>query len=102
MCIIDRQFVVEKDGSITNVKILRGIDPDLDKEAIRVISAMPVSYTHLDVYKRQFQNIGMRHAGTGSAASLQDAGTIEYHRLLTFRQVYCQMCIRDRYHRDHR
>lgn len=37
-----------------------------------------------------FQNIGMRHAGTGSAASLQDAGTIEYHRLLTFRQVYCR------------
>ena len=35
------QFVVEKDGSITNVKILRGIDPELDKEAIRVISAMP-------------------------------------------------------------
>lgn len=37
-----------------------------------------------------FQNIGMHHAGTGSAASLQDAGTIEYHRLLTFRQVYCR------------
>lgn len=35
------QFVVEKDGSITNVKILRGIDPELNKEAVRVISAMP-------------------------------------------------------------
>lgn len=34
------QFV-EKDGSITNVKILRGVDPELDKEAVRVVSAMP-------------------------------------------------------------
>ena len=32
---------MEKDGSITNVKILRGIDPELNKEAVRVISAMP-------------------------------------------------------------
>lgn len=35
------QFVVEKDGSIINVKILRGVDPELDKEAVRVVSAMP-------------------------------------------------------------
>lgn len=35
------QFVVDKDGSITNVKTLRGVDAELDKEAIRVISAMP-------------------------------------------------------------
>lgn len=35
------QFVVEKDGSITNVKILRGVDPELDKEAVRVVSTMP-------------------------------------------------------------
>ena len=35
------QFVVCKDGSITNVSTLRGIDPALDAEAIRVISAMP-------------------------------------------------------------
>lgn len=35
------QFVVEKDGSITNVKILRGVDPELDKEAVLVVSAMP-------------------------------------------------------------
>lgn len=34
------QFVVEKDGSITK-KILRGVDPELDKEAVRVVSAMP-------------------------------------------------------------
>lgn len=35
------QFVVEKDGSISNVKTIRGISPDLDQEAIRVISQMP-------------------------------------------------------------
>ncbi|MCT4600602.1 MAG: energy transducer TonB [Marinifilaceae bacterium] len=34
-------FVVEKDGSITNVKVLRPVDPYLDKEAIRVVKAMP-------------------------------------------------------------
>ena len=36
------QFVVEKDGSVTNPKVLRSISPELDKEAIRVINAMPV------------------------------------------------------------
>ena len=35
------QFVVGKDGSIGNVGILRGVDPALDAEAIRVISGMP-------------------------------------------------------------
>lgn len=30
------QFVIEKDGSITDVKVLRGVDPSLDKEAVRV------------------------------------------------------------------
>lgn len=35
------QFVVEKDGSIANAKVLRGVDPDLDKEAVRVVSVMP-------------------------------------------------------------
>ena len=35
------QFVVGKDGSIGNVSILRGINADLDAEAIRVISSMP-------------------------------------------------------------
>lgn len=34
-------FVVDKDGSITNVETLRGVDAELDKEAIRVISSMP-------------------------------------------------------------
>ena len=35
------QFVVERDGSITEPKVVRGVDPDLDKEALRVVSAMP-------------------------------------------------------------
>ena len=34
-------FVVEKDGEITNVKILRGIGGGCDEEAIRVVSSMP-------------------------------------------------------------
>ncbi len=35
------QFVVNKDGIIVDVKVVRGVDPYLDKEAIRVISTMP-------------------------------------------------------------
>lgn len=35
------QFVVEKDGSIGEVKVVRGKDPDLDKEAVRVVKSMP-------------------------------------------------------------
>ena len=35
------QFVVEKDGSVSNPKVVRSIDPDLDGEAVRVISIMP-------------------------------------------------------------
>lgn len=34
-------FVVERDGSITDVKILRGVDPSLDREAMRVVKDMP-------------------------------------------------------------
>ena len=35
------QFVVDKDGTITNPAVARGVDAYLDKEAIRVISSMP-------------------------------------------------------------
>ena len=34
-------FVVECDGSVTNVKVERSIDPSLDGEAVRVLSQMP-------------------------------------------------------------
>lgn len=32
---------VERDGSITDVRILRGVDPSLDREAMRVVKSMP-------------------------------------------------------------
>lgn len=35
------QFVVEKDGSVTDVSIAKSVEPSLDKEAIRVVSIMP-------------------------------------------------------------
>lgn len=35
------QFTIEKDGSLTKVKVLRGVDPSLDKEAVRVVSSSP-------------------------------------------------------------
>ncbi len=35
------QFTVEKDGTVTKVKVLRGVDPSLDKEAVRVVSQSP-------------------------------------------------------------
>lgn len=34
-------FVVEKDGSVTNAKVLRGIGGGCDEEALRVVNAMP-------------------------------------------------------------
>ena len=34
-------FVVERDGSITDVNILRSVDPSLDREAMRVVKSMP-------------------------------------------------------------
>jgi protein TonB len=34
-------FIVEKDGSVSNVKVLRGIGGGCDEEAVRVISGLP-------------------------------------------------------------
>ncbi len=34
-------FVVEKDGSITDVRVVKSVDPSLDKEATRVVKSMP-------------------------------------------------------------
>ena len=34
-------FVVERDGSITDVKVVKSVDPSLDKEAVRVLKSMP-------------------------------------------------------------
>ena len=35
------QFTVGTDGSVSGVKVLRGVDPSLDKEAVRVVSMSP-------------------------------------------------------------
>ena len=35
------KFVVEKDGAITNVEVLKGVSRDLDNEAKRLVRAMP-------------------------------------------------------------
>ena len=35
------QFVVEKDGSVDEVKVVRSVDKDLDKEAVRLIKTLP-------------------------------------------------------------
>lgn len=35
------QFVVDKDGSVTNVRVLRGVSEGLDEEAVRIVSSLP-------------------------------------------------------------
>jgi len=35
------QFVVEKNGSISNISIIRSLDPTCDKEAVRIIKLLP-------------------------------------------------------------
>ncbi len=35
------QFVIDKKGKVTDVKLMRGVDPALDKEALRVVRALP-------------------------------------------------------------
>ena len=73
------QFVIKKNGKTSQFEVVRGVDPLLDEEALRVVKGIPgkwvpgrdkgdivktgdkmpaftltsVSYTHLDVYKRQ-------------------------------------------------
>lgn len=34
-------FVIQKDGSVTNARIVRSVDPELDAEALRIVKAMP-------------------------------------------------------------
>ena len=35
------QFIIEKDGKVTDVKVVRGVSEELDAEAVKVISASP-------------------------------------------------------------
>lgn len=46
------QFVIEKDGSLTQIEVLRGVSEAIDKETIRVISTMP-KWTPA-IYKRKY------------------------------------------------
>lgn len=61
------QYTIDKQGRVTNVSVLRGVDPSLDKEAIRVVSSSPkwtpgkdekgnpqdVSYTYPVIFQLQ-------------------------------------------------
>lgn len=47
-CRVMLLFTVEADGSVDNVKVLRGIDPRLDEEAVRVVSSSPKWEWHTD------------------------------------------------------
>jgi len=38
---VSLRFVVSKTGKVTNVEVIRGLDPSCDKEAVRVIKMMP-------------------------------------------------------------
>ncbi len=46
------QFVIEKDGSLSQIEVLRGVSKAIDKETIRVISTMP-KWTPA-IYKRKY------------------------------------------------
>jgi protein TonB len=35
------QFIIEKDGAVSQVEVVRGLDPALDKEALRVVNSLP-------------------------------------------------------------
>ena len=67
-------FVVDRDGSITNVQVVRGVDPSLDKEAVRVVKSSPkwspgkqivrsvlVSFTFPIVFQLQSFNYSYRY-----------------------------------------
>ena len=39
--VVTVKFVIEKDGSVSGVSVLKGVDKDLDAEAVRVVKRMP-------------------------------------------------------------
>ena len=55
-CVIVK-FVVDKDGSITEVKVEKGVDQSLDKEAVRVVSSMPKWFPG----KKEGMNVRVQH-----------------------------------------
>ncbi len=50
------QFIVEKDGNISNITVIRGADPILDREAVRVITNLP----HIAPATQRGQPVRMR------------------------------------------
>lgn len=46
------EFIIEKDGRLTNLEILRGVSAEIDRETLRVIGLMP-SWTPA-IYKRKY------------------------------------------------
>lgn len=39
--VVNVQFTVNPDGTLSDIKIVRMVDPDLEKEAIRIVKKMP-------------------------------------------------------------
>ena len=54
---VTASFIVEKDGSIRDIEVMRGVDPSLDKEAIRVLSGMP----NWTPGKQRGQNVAVKY-----------------------------------------
>ena len=81
-------FIVSKDGDIKKAHILRGVDPELDAEAIRVIESMPrwmpgmqrgkavaVSYTLPVMFRLTEDALGLKLVeASGSTAGELDKG----------------------------
>ena len=86
-------FIVSKDGDIKKAHILRGVDPELDAEAIRVIESMPrwmpgmqrgkavaVSYTLPVMFRLTGDALGLKlvEASGSTAGELDKGGTFSY------------------------
>ena len=86
-------FIVSKDGDIKKAHILRGVDPELDAEAIRVIESMPrwmpgmqrgkavaVSYTLPVMFRLTEDALGLKlvEAFGSTAGELDKGGTFSY------------------------
>ena len=48
-------FIVKKDGSLSDVRVAKSVDPSLDKEAVRIIKSMPKWSPGIE--KGQFVNV---------------------------------------------
>ena len=84
-------FIVSKDGDIKKAHILRGVDPELDAEAIRVIESMPrwmpgmqrgkavaVSYTLPVMFRLTEDALGLKLVEGSTAGELDKGVTFSY------------------------